>query len=203
MKVPKIPTGITAVSTTSIGIGLYAQHRVARHNQRTNETITQQGNDLSKQIADNHQESMLKLRELSEQNAQLQEQLRDATTTIKDINTKKFVEFNDMLPTWDSITDYFTKLYDFGGSLPFEYGIVLIHLLVLVIILFLLVSHISVLYGNYLIQKFDLHNKYPKLHKFLKYRMMYQKFYMFYNAIIALSLLLIFIVIDVLILIDF
>ena len=61
MKVPKIPLGVSVVSTTSIGIGLYAQHRVSRANKRTNETITQQGNALSPKIDDNHQESMDKL----------------------------------------------------------------------------------------------------------------------------------------------
>ena len=73
----------------------------------------------------------------------------------------------------------------------------------MMLILLLLVSHISVLYGNYLIQKFDLVNRYPKLYKILEYRMKYQKFYMFYNAILAIILLLLFIIIDILILFDF
>lgn len=202
-KFPKIPVGLSGVSIVALVTGVFGQRRAARANQRTNERLDQQHDYLSRRMTENHEENMNKLRELQEQNAQLQEQLKESTRSIKESTTKKFVEFNDALLTWEDITDYFYKIIHFGESVPFEYGITLSHLLLMLFILFLLFSHLSVLYGNYLIEKFDLVNKYPKLHKILEYRMKYQKFYMFYNAIVAITLLLIFIIIDILILIDF
>ena len=76
-KFPKIPVGLTGVGIVALITGVFGQRRAHRSNQRTNERINQHHDNLSKKITDNHAESMDKISELNEQNAQLHEQLRE------------------------------------------------------------------------------------------------------------------------------
>nr|YP_010977205.1 hypothetical protein UYH48_mgp12 [Daedaleopsis confragosa]WNZ34410.1 hypothetical protein [Daedaleopsis confragosa] len=115
MRVPKIPIGVTAFGIGALATGVYGQHRASKSNQKLNNKIDQQVDQLSKQIADNQAETMDKLNELSKQNAQLQEQLSEAAANIKDNTTKNLVEFCDVLPTWNDITDLFYQIFNFGG----------------------------------------------------------------------------------------
>ena len=75
-----------------------------------------------------------------------------------------------------------------------------LHLLNIIYVLFLcslLFDYFIGLYGNYLIEKWELKNKYPKLAKFIGYRLTYQKYYFKYIALLAVVSLLTYLIFNI------
>ena len=53
----------------------------------------------------------------------------------------------------------------------------------------MLINIISLYYGNYLINKFNLVEKYPKLYYFIQYRKKLERYYYIYSVIMALLIM--------------
>lgn len=67
---------------------------------------------------------------------------------------------------------------------------VLFNIFISIFILFCLITIIVIYYGNFLINYFNLENKFPKLAKFIKIRHAFQEFYMLlYFSLIFISLI--------------
>lgn len=77
----------------------------------------------------------------------------------------------------DYIKDQSTIFYDYFSSLPLEQLIFLFNLLCIIFIISSIISILIVYYSNYLINKFRLETKYPKLAKFLYYRAKLTNYY--------------------------
>ena len=101
-------------------------------------------------------------------------------------NTKKLVNYF----SFTSITEAFQNTMEFFISLDFQSQIVLFNSLCSAFLLSLLSSYLFGKYGNYLIEKFNLEVKYPKLGKILKARLQFQKYYFIYLTILSIATLL-------------
>lgn len=101
------------------------------------------------------------------------------------------------------INYYLNEYLKFLESLDLILQISLAHLLCSIVILWCLISIILIYYGEYLINKLKLENKFPKLAKYIQLRRKFQQYYFFINIcliIITLSLLIYF---DLFILINY
>jgi hypothetical protein len=93
--------------------------------------------------------------------------------------------------TSDDILDYINNFNNYLSSLSVTELCLLMNILISILIFTCLISIISAFYGNFLIEKFNLEKKYPKISTFLKIRNKLQHTYIFINTIvIVLSLLL-------------
>nr|YP_010990997.1 hypothetical protein UYP79_mgp066 [Pappia fissilis]WOX61270.1 hypothetical protein [Pappia fissilis] len=87
-------------------------------------------------------------------------------------------EFNEEEIKRSGILTYDFDLQKFLDTLSQEEKLAFSGLLLNSLILNYLISIILVLYGDYLIKRFDLENKYPKLAKFIKIRRQLQNYYL-------------------------
>ena len=90
----------------------------------------------------------------------------------------------------NSIKDIIDKFSENLSHLSTKELGALTHLFSSVLILLCLLSIIGIVYSDYLITKFKLEEKFPKLAKILKIRKMFQQYYLFLNfTIIIITLL--------------
>nr|QWL17543.1 hypothetical protein [Chroogomphus rutilus] len=131
---------------------------------------------------------------------------------LKDIEQNFQKSNNDLNSIVDSIekyinsknnnnfTDSFMNLiHDLNGiiqNMPVEQNIAFINISGAFFIIFSIFSILTVFYGDYLITKLNLENKYPKLGKFIKLRRKFQHFYILTDASITLIILFIIIYIN-------
>ena len=100
--------------------------------------------------------------------------------------SKKFLEnFNSF-----SITDIIKNTYDFWNGFDLLTQVLLFNALSSLLLSSLLGSYIFSIYGNYLINRYDLVNKYPKLRFLINLRSTYLKYSYKYYAVLAISTLL-------------
>ena len=111
------------------------------------------------------------IKDLKTQHGQSHSEIISEIRSIKDNNNKNFIDRNDYITTWVDIEDYFNHIYEIGEVMPFEYSIVLSHLLAMILLLLLLLSFLTIKYSNYLINHLNLAIRFPKLAKFLEYRL--------------------------------
>ena len=83
--------------------------------------------------------------------------------------------------------DFFTTYLD---SLPLLQEAALLHILLFIIIIITLINIFAALFANEIIKYFDLENKYPSISGFLKLRAKFQKFYLTWNILFLLVLIL-------------
>ena len=93
--------------------------------------------------------------------------------------------FTFNIPSMDDIYTILNNLTDYLSSLDIVQQLIILNVIVSVFLLSLLLEYHIGLYGNFLIEKFNLNNRFPKLGKFIQYRMLYQKYYFRYLSLIA------------------
>ena len=96
---------------------------------------------------------------------------------------------NEFISSMPSIDDFYTILnsyINFLTSFDPTQQIVIANLICTLYFVSLFVSYLGALYANYLINKFDLSNRLPRLAKILHYRMKYQQFYFKYLAALTI-----------------
>lgn len=77
-----------------------------------------------------------------------------------------------------------------------EQSIVVIHIFGALTILFLIFSILTILYINFLIEYFDINNKYPKLKKIIDYKLKFSRYFIIFNITLILSVILVELFID-------
>lgn len=82
------------------------------------------------------------------------------------------------------------SLYAYLDSLSLLQESALIHVLLFIIIFLTLINIFAALFANEIINYFDLENKYPSISGFLKLRAKFQKFYLTWNILFLLFLIL-------------
>ena len=70
---------------------------------------------------------------------------------------------------------------DFIFNLSFDQQIALFNLFGSVLLLSYLLSTAIILYSNYLIEKYNLEQRYPRIAVLLRYRQKFQKYYIYWN----------------------
>ena len=131
----------------------------------------------------------------------VQQQLIDGFKKIQ-TNSKDLQEFVDLVYTALSSPkgggvdknfignfnfDYFTAYLD---SLSLLQESALLHILIFIIILLTLINIFAALFANEILKYFDLENKYPSISGFLKLRAKFQKYYLTWNILFLLFLIL-------------
>ena len=91
-------------------------------------------------------------------------------------------------------------LYDYLDSLTLLEESAFIHIVAFLLILGCTFSIISVFFGNEVIRYFDLENKYPKLHTYLKIRATFQRYYLIWNIFIIIAVSIISLLLNLLVL---
>ena len=92
-----------------------------------------------------------------------------------------------MIKTFLSYLNIF-NIYDYLDSLTLLEESSLLHIFMFSIILLILTGIIGTLLSNEIIKYFDLENKYPSLHTFLKIRSKLQRYYLIWNTVILFVL---------------
>jgi hypothetical protein len=119
---------------------------------------------------------------------------RDLLLTFSDINIQN--KFIDDIQSFN-----FDFNFDYLYNLPFEQQLIIFNLFSSIILLGLLFSTIINLYSQYLIDKYNLSVKFPKLAKMLFYRSKLQKFNLYYNTVLAFIVILFTITINIILLV--
>ena len=81
-------------------------------------------------------------------------------------------------------------IYSYLDSLSLLQQSALLHICIFITILLTLTNIFATLFANEIINYFDLENKYPSISGFLKLRAKFQKYYLIWNLIILLVLIL-------------
>ena len=110
----------------------------------------------------------------------------DTETIIKSLeSTKKLI--NDF--SLSSIKDLFNNTVDYFSSFDLFTQSLIFNILCSSFLISLLFSFLIGKYGNYVIEKFNLMVKYPKLYSMLILRLKLQKYYFTYITIMAIATL--------------
>lgn len=127
--------------------------------------------------------------EVSSSVTQNQETIKEIKNLILDYNSKdnnKFIDFG---------SDIFNKIQELIQNLSFVDLCILIDILGIIFIFSLIISIIFAYYGNYLINKFSLDEKFPRLSKLISFRVKIQHYSIFFNlALIIITLIVLFII---------
>lgn len=107
------------------------------------------------------------------------------------INSKNNNNFSNSFMT------LFNNLYNIIESMSMHQKLAYLHISGSLFILTALFSIISIFYGDYLIKKFNLENKLPRLAKFIQLRRKFQQYYILLDVIISMIILLIIIYINI------
>lgn len=191
----KIPHGVTI-----FGVGAGASYLGLAH--KKNKELNKAYSDLQQEITEVKSELQdLKNQTVIEQNETIVEQNK---TILENINAlKDKIENainnnnnNNFIPNSDDINnifnigiDYYNQYFDFLNSFNLHQQMFIYNIIFSFFILSLLFDYLGGLYANYLIEKFELNTKYPKIAKLLKYRLQYQKYYFKYLTFLAVSIL--------------
>ncbi len=125
------------------------------------------------------QELLLNQKEL-EIKAELEESQKEVDEKINSIEVSK----NSILNIDFNIKEYF-------DSLSVYEKISICFLVLNQIIISCVISILFIIYGDYLITRFKLETRFPKLAKIIKYRRQFQKYYLYYNIFFIVVLFLI------------
>ena len=97
--------------------------------------------------------------------------------------------FNNLFD-FNGLKDYYNQFLDYVNSLSLENQIIIFNVLVAISLLILLLNTLTLLYSNYLIERLDLINKYPRLGRLLQYRLQFSKYYFNYYVVLAFVVIL-------------
>ena len=108
---------------------------------------------------------------------------------INDNITKDLPDNNSIFP-FEDIKTLFNNSLDYFNSFDIQQQILIVNSLSNICLLSLLFSYLSGLYANYLIDKFNLNIRFPRLAKLLYYRLQYQNYYFKYLLFLTIYLIL-------------
>ena len=78
---------------------------------------------------------------------------------------------------------------DYFNSLPFESLILIFNILTSILLLLFIISIISFYFSNYLIERYNISERWPRIHKLLLYRQKYLSYYIKLQVTCSLFLL--------------
>lgn len=135
--------------------------------------------------------------ELSDSNKSLQAELNRVTSDMQEIkdgikgiassienNTKKLLGYDFNI--FESSSNFANMLEKY--SLLDK--VLIFNILSSATLLYYLLSFIMGKYGNFIIDRYDLQSKYPRLERFFRYRATYQRYYFIYSSTMGVILLL-------------
>jgi hypothetical protein len=91
------------------------------------------------------------------------------------------------------IKDFIETYKNFVDQLSLEQLVALFNIIGFLMIFFTLISITTLLIGDYLIEKFKLNDKYPKIYKYIKFKQTLNKHYMMFYFIIFYIIVIVYI----------
>lgn len=173
----RIPHGVTAFGVGAATTSYILQQQKAEAQKKENDKLR---NELSE-----IKEDLDKIQSSQDEIKKGQEMLIRKVENIE-TNTKKLINNFNI----SSIRDLFNKILDFFSELDFFSTSLIYNIICSSFLLSLLFSFLIGKYGNYLIARFNLEVKYPKLVRIFKFRLQLQKYYFTYLTILAILTLL-------------
>lgn len=175
-----------------------------------NESNSKLENIIRKSFEDNDKKIELlsnKINSLIENKTYDDNAIIEVNNNMKDIN-------NDLTDIIDQIiddsfrssiidTEIINSMISYINSLNFFQTLAISHLFALILILTLLIELMSIYFSDYLLDKFNIKERYPKIHKLLELRRKFQRFYLIKDFIITFITLIIFTFINVILFISF
>ena len=188
MKVPRVPHGVTLFA-----VGTAAASYLAA--QSTAETQKKREEELRKEIYGLRSDVKKLDDKVTALESDITEIKAETKAISKAISDKSKNSFNSLgeIPSikeiFSQMSDYFSSFDLFGISLIFN-------ILCSSFLLSLLASFLFGKYGNYLLDKFNIEFKYPKLSRVLKLRLKVQSYYFTYITVLGIITLLVNIILN-------
>ena len=189
---PKIPLGITAASTTALALGTYntikANRRAEKAEAETEslKELPPQGGETNNQLSDLAAQSSENTKLLKEIQQKQNELISKVDDSLNKNEPQKLIENF----SFDKIFDTINELYTFFISLSIQSQLAFLNSLFSIIYILVLSSTAINLYSQYLIDRFKLEEKYPKLYRLLEFRKTIQRYYRYYYLIIGIYIIL-------------
>ena len=108
-----------------------------------------------------------------------------------DLFSNKKNKLSDESCVFDNVREYFNSYADFLQNLTFEQQIILFNFLCSILLLSYFLSILIIFYSNYLIERFDLEKRIPRIAVFLRYRAKFQRYYLYWNTICIITILIV------------
>lgn len=187
MKVPRVPHGVTYFGIATAGYSAYVAHQ----EKKKNEVLSKENDQLksdAKETRQNTQEIKQKLEDATKKVNTLEQKVDNLSKNLSDFisNANKYIN-NFSITSFQDLKDLFNKYMDFLGSFDLQEQILIFNSLNSFFLLSLLSSFLFNKYGNFLITKFNLVEKFPKLYKIFYYRTQVQKYYFMYISFLAIT----------------
>lgn len=99
--------------------------------------------------------------------------------------------------------DIFNNLQTYINSLNYFQTLALSHLFAIILIFILLIDLMGIYFSNYLINKFNVKDKYPRIYKLLEIRRKFQRFYLIKDLIIIIIALIALTYLNIMLFINF
>jgi hypothetical protein len=117
---------------------------------------------------------------------EINKELLEIINKVDDCLTNEFTPF-----------DIFNQIQTYINTLNVFQTLALSHLFVIILIFILLIDLISIYFSNYLIERFNTKEKYPRIYKLLEIRRIFQTFYLVKDIIIILIALIALFIINI------
>jgi hypothetical protein len=125
---------------------------------------------------------------------------------MKDINSELLELFNkidDCIKNSLINLDVFNQLQTYINSLNVFQTLALSHLFAIILILILLIDLMSIYFSDYLLERFNIKDKYPKIYKFIQLRRKFQRFYLILDLTIIFIILIILSILNIMLFANF
>ena len=192
MKPPRLPAppvagGITYFGIATAGYSAYVAHQEKKKNEDLSKENEQLKSDV-KEARQNTQEIKQKLEDTTKKVDTLKHKLDNISQNLNDLISKanKYIN-NFSIISFQDLKDLFNKYMDYLGSFDLQEQILIFNSLNSFFLLSLLSSFLFNKYGNFLITKFKLVEKYPRIYRLFYYRSQVQKYYFMYISFLAIT----------------
>ena len=97
--------------------------------------------------------------------------------------------FNNNNNLLSEISDYIKSYNEWVGSLEIEQVVYVLNISVLLTVFFLVITLITIFYSDWLITKFNIEQKFPRIGKIIQLRRKFQNYSFFINSLIIFALI--------------
>src|SRR6266576_3509211 len=182
-------------SVTNLNTINSLRNNLESEKEKNSKLITELNDLVNKNINDNKIESIL-----------------NKNIEINQINNTKLDKLNSQInniienKTYNNNfigTDIINILQSHYSNLNYFQNIAIAHLSAIVFIFLSVISLVSIYFGDYLLNKYNIKSKYPRIHKFIQLRRKFQRFYLILDLTIIFIMLIILSILNIIIFSNF
>ncbi|SRR6266576_5039148 len=147
-----------------------------------------------------------KVNQLIETKSYEENTIIEINNSMKDINkdlTEVIDKIDETLRSSIIDADIINTMISYINSLNYFQSLAISHLFLIILISILLIDLMTIYFGDYLIEKFNIKSKYPRIHKFIQLRRKFQRFYLILDLTIIFIMLIILSILNIIIFSNF